>query len=357
MINFAVGPVQSDDMVREIGGEQVPYFRTPEFSKMMLETEKLMLNFSMAPEGSKVVFITGSGTASMEAAVSNLLSHKDKVLVINGGSFGQRFVDLLNLYGITYTEIKLNHGKALKKEMLEPYDGCGYTAMLVNVHETSTGVLYDMNLIGAFCRTNNIMLIADAISSFLADKLYMSELNIDVLITGSQKALACPPGVSIIILSPVAVERLSDNTPRCMYLNLKLALENMKRGQTPFTPAVGILRQINARLNEIKNIGGIEKETERIEELAAYFRSGIKEFPFEVFPETMSNALTALHPLTAKATDIFNVLKDEYGIWICPNGGDLKDTVFRVGHIGDLAKNDVDTLLDAFRDMKKRGMI
>ena len=142
-----------------------------------------------------------------------------------------------------------------------------------------------------------------------------------------------------------------------MYLDLKEAISNQKRGQTPFTPAVGILRQINVRLKEIENNGGIETETKRIADLARYFRTKIKKLPFEIVSQSPSNAVTSLHPVTASAYDIFTILKDEYGIWICPNGGDLKDKVFRVGHIGALTKNDYDILISAFEDLQKRGII
>ena len=94
MLNFTVGPVMSDDVVRAIGAEQVPYFRTPEFSAVMLENEKLMKKFAKAGDDARVVFITGSGTAAMEATVMNVFDKTDKVLVVNGGSFGQRFVEL-----------------------------------------------------------------------------------------------------------------------------------------------------------------------------------------------------------------------------------------------------------------------
>ena len=88
MLNFTVGPVMSDEIVLEIGGNQVPYFRTPEFSDLMFENEKLMKKFTYAPEGSRAVFITGSGTASMEATVMNVFDENDNVLVVNGGGFG-----------------------------------------------------------------------------------------------------------------------------------------------------------------------------------------------------------------------------------------------------------------------------
>lgn len=357
MINFTVGPVQSPDYVRSIGAEQVPYFRTSEFSEIMLENEKLMLKFAKAPADSRVAFITGSGTASMEASVINTLTEKDKALVVNGGSFGARFKKLLELHRIPHTEISLPHGTALTKDMLDEYDGKGYTAFLVNVHETSTGVHYDIDMISRFCKKNGIFLIVDAISSFLADDFNMEELGAGIMITGSQKALACPPGISIIVLSPEALKRVDQNECGCMYLDLKDALLNGERGQTPFTPAVGTLRQIHARLKEIDAEGGVSAETKKIAELANYFREQIQGLPFEIVSESMSNAVTPLHPTTAKANELFTILKDEYGIWICPNGGDMKETIFRVGHIGSLTKADYDALVAAFKDLQVRGII
>lgn len=357
MLNFTVGPVMSDEEVRKIGGEQVPYFRTPEFSAVMLENEKLMKKFAKAGEDARVVFITGSGTASMEAAVMNVFDETDKVLVVNGGSFGHRFVELCQIHDVPYEEITLETGKALTKEQLDAYDGKGFTGFLVNVHETSTGVHYDINMISEFCKKNGIFLVVDAISSFLADEFDMAELGVQVMITGSQKALACPPGVSVIVLSGEAVQRVESRNVKCMYLNLKSALKNGERGQTPFTPAVGTLRQINARLKEIEAAGGVESETQKIAALAQDFREKIKDLPFEIVSNSMSNAVTPLHPLNVSAYQVFTTLKDEYGIWVCPNGGELADKIFRVGHIGVLTKEDNTTLVNALRDMQKRGLL
>ena len=357
MLNFTVGPVMSSDVVRSIGAEQVPYFRTPEFSEIMLENERLMKKFAKAGDDARVVFITGSGTASMEAVVMNVFDKNDKVLVVNGGSFGHRFVELCELYEIPHEEIHLEHGQALKKEQLDAYDGKGFTGFLVNVHETSTGVHYDMNLISDFCKRNGIFLVVDAISSFLADEFNMKELGVQVMLTGSQKALACPPGVSVIVMSHEAVKRIEGRDVKCMYLNLKSALKNGERGQTPFTPAVGTLRQIHARLKEIDAAGGVESETKKIAALAQDFREKIKGLPFEIVSESMSNAVTPLHPKNVSAYDVFTVLKNEYGIWICPNGGDMKDTIFRVGHLGALTKEDNTTLVNAFKDLQKRGLL
>ena len=159
MLNFTVGPVQSSQGVRKIGAEQVPYFRTEEFSKLMLENEALIKKMAKTQEDAKVVFITGSGTASMEAAIINTLSSNDKALIINGGSFGQRFVELCQLHNINYEELKLETGCSINEDYLNSFKNKGFTALLVNYHETSTGVLYDLKLLSKFCKQNNLFFI------------------------------------------------------------------------------------------------------------------------------------------------------------------------------------------------------
>lgn len=359
MINFTVGPVQSSDAVLSVGAEQVPYFRTSEFSALMLENERLIKKFSHCSDDGRVVFMTCSGSGGMETAIMNCLNKNDKALVVNGGSFGERFVELLTLHEIPFTEIKIAHGRSLKPEDLVQYEGKGYTAFLLQKHETSTGVHYDIHLVSNFCKRNGCFLIVDNISSFLCDPFDMAETETGVMITGSQKALACAPGIAVMVLAPSAIERIYKNRCICQYFDLKLALNNMQRGQTPWTPAVGILRQINVRLKEIDTRGGAEAEIARCASLAKYFRDKLVEYnlPFEMVSESMSNAVTPLHPTTQSAYEIFLKLKDEYGIWICPNGGNMKDTVFRVGHIGCLQKGDYDRLIAAFIDLRDKKFI
>lgn len=357
MLNFTVGPVMSSEEVRAIGAEQVPYFRTTEFSSTMLENEKFMLEYAKAPEGSKAVFMTCSSTGSMEAVVMNCFTKKDKVLVIDGGSFGHRFVQLCEIHEIPYVALKLEHGKKLTKEMLYEYDNQNFTGLLVNVDETSTAVLYDTMMIGEFCKKNNMFFVCDCVSAFLADPFNMNKCGADVMITGSQKVLACPPGISVIVLAPRGVERVEKSKVRTMYFDLKDALKNQERGQTPFTPAVGILLQINERLKEIKKHGGADAEVARVASQATDFRAKIKDLPFELVSESPANGVTSVHPTTANAYDIFLKLKDEYGIWICPNGGEMKDTIFRVGHIGALTHEDNTTLVNAFKDLQKRNLL
>ena len=214
-----------------------------------------------------------------------------------------------------------------------------------------------MDMIGGFCKEHNLFLVVDAISAFLADEFDMQAVGADIMIAGSQKALACPPGISLMVLSPRGVDRVNNAKVKCMYFDLHNALKNGERGQTPFTPAVGTLLQINARLKEIEQAGGAEAEIKRTQELAQDFRNRIKDLPFEIVSQSLSNAVTPIHPLNVSAYDIFLTLKDEYDIWVCPNGGDMADRVFRVGHIGNLTTDDNTVLINSLKDMEKRNLL
>lgn len=347
----------SNDLILKVGSEQTPYFRTPEFSQVTLENEKLMKDMLFADDDSKVIFLTGSGTSGMEATVMNVFDESDKVLVVNGGGFGQRFVDLCRLHNIECDDIKVDFGSCLTSEMLNEYDGKDYTAFMVNICETSSGVHYDIDLISDFCKRNDLFLVVDAISSFLADYINMSEHKVDVLITGSQKALACPPGIAIVVLSKDAVNRVNNNSCKSMYFDLKDMLINAVRGQTPYTPAITILLQINARLKQIQKCGGVNTEIERTANLANDFRNKIQEFPFEVRCKCLSNAVTTVHSTEILDVNLVEILKNEYDIWVSTARDDLsKDMIFRVGHMGDLSTDDNDRLIEALRDIQKRGL-
>ena len=207
MLNFTVGPVTSPAHILAMGSEPVPYFRTNEFSSLMKENESMLKKLTFASEQARAVFLTGSGTFAMEAAVANVLTEKDRVIVVNGGSFGARFSQLCSLYNVPHTDISLEAGKTLRRDDLEPFSDGGYTALLVNVHETSTGVLYDLDMISDFCRQHGMLLIVDAISSFLADEFDMAAMGADVMITGSQKAFGVCPGMLILWASKKALAR------------------------------------------------------------------------------------------------------------------------------------------------------
>lgn len=347
MLNFTVGPVREADYVLKIGAQPTPYFRNQSFSNIMLENEKIICELAHAPRDARAVFLTASGTGAMEASVMNVLNQNDKALVINGGGFGQRFVQLCAIHKIPYEELKVPFEEDLTAEMLAPFEGCGFTALLVNADETSIGKLYDMDLISAFCKRNHLFLIVDAISSFLADPFDMDAWNVDVMIASSQKALALPPGISFLVLTVNAMERIEKQRQKSMYFDLHSALKDGERGQTPFTPAVSVLLQLNERLGRIMKTG-LETEIKHTRMLALYFRERIVKLPFDVPEFTLSNAVTPVLMRGGRsAQELFERLEREYKMWVCPNGGELGRKLFRVGHIGALETADYERLVEA----------
>lgn len=348
---FTVGPVDMYEETLKIGGEPIPYFRTSEFSEVMLEIESKFLDLLAAPQGSKLVTLTASGTGAMEATVLNALSCEDKVLVIEGGSFGKRFSQICQLHNIPYTPLIVEFGETLTEDKLSEYENQGYTALLVNIHETSVGQLYDYRMLGEFCKRNNMYYIVDAISSFLADELNMEEAGMDAVITASQKALALPPGLSFVALSPRIIrERVKALPTRCMYFDFKDYLLNMERGQTPFTPAVGIVYQLKQRLDDIC-AKGIQSEIEHHKILADAFRNMCQEADIPVVKFPKSNALTTIEFPERNALEVFGIMKEKYGKMLTPSGGEVGKRVLRVGHLGRKNIADYEELIKELKEV------
>ena len=345
MTLFTVGPVQMHASTLEIAGRQLPYFRDADFSKINQNIAwniKCLLN---APESAGTVLLTASGTGAMEATVMNLFNASDKLLVINGGSFGNRFCEICDRHSIGYTSIPLEFGEVLTETHLSQYDGKGFSGLLVNIHETSTGQLYDIEMLADFCHRNHLLFVVDAISSFLADAFDFSEYNVDAVIISSQKALALSPGLSTVVLSERALRRVEKQEKRSIYFDFNLYLKDIVRGQTPFTPAVGILLEMDARIREIMKTG-VESIVEQTALRAFYFRERIKSFSIKVPVFPLSNALTPIL-FDGNAKEIYQTLKEKYGLVLTPSGGSLADKMLRVGHLGALTHSDYDKLSEA----------
>lgn len=336
--------------ILEISGRQLPYFRTDEFSDIMLDSEHILKVLLGASDDSKVAFLTASGTGAMEAAVSNILASDDRALVINGGGFGKRFTEICDVHHIPYDEVRLGFGVELAEGHLDPFRGKGYTALLVNLDETSTGQLYDIQMISEFCRSEGMYLIVDAISSFMADDLDMQRDGIDAIILSSQKALSLEPGISMVVLGPkVYGERVSNHQSPIYYLDLERHITDQIRGQTPFTPAVGTLLALNRMLHMVQD-QGMSARISRTHELATYFRGKATEMGLTIPDYRLSNAVTPVL-FDGCARRVFEELSSKYDIVVTPSGGDLKDRLLRVGHIGNLSESDYDVLIDALKEV------
>lgn len=344
---FTPGPVKMSEEILEVGAKQTPYFRNCEFSDVTFNCEKGLLKMLNAPEGSKVIFLTASGTAGMESVVMNLLNKDDNALVVHGGGFGGRFVDICAVHDVPHYDFKVTDTNLSDIETLAPKEN--FTSLIVNAHETSVGHLYDLSAMGAYAKKNDLLYIVDAISMLVTDPIDMSAQNIDVVIASSQKGLALPPGLTMVVLAPKALEKVQD--VKSLYFNFKDYLRNGERGQTPYTPAVTIMLQLEARLAQIEREGGVAQSIANAKMISTYFRESITSLPLKAYTPFMPNAMTTLTPTDGKsAMDIVNDLEKDYKVMVCPNGGAEKDIIFRVSHMGDMTKAYTDVLIDALHD-------
>lgn len=343
---FTPGPVKMSQEILEIGGKQTPYFRNRAFSDVVLKSERLLLKMLNAPYGSRVVFLTASGTAGMEASVMNLLHPEDHALVVTGGGFGERFASLCTSYNVPHTNVNPDGENLSNIDKI--VDGSKFSSFVVNAHETSIGLLYDLDAIGTFCKKHNLFNIVDAISMFVTDEIDMQRHSIDAVIVSSQKGLALPPGLTMVVLNPKAQERLND--VRSHYFNFNNYLKDGERGQTPYTPAVTIILQLLARLEQIERDGGVAASIAHAKEMAEYFRNGIRDLPYAFYTSYMPNAMTSLVPSTGiSARKIVQDLEEQSKVMVCPNGGELGEKIFRVSHMGAMTKEYIDLLLEAIR--------
>ena len=348
---FTPGPVKMYQETLDIGAKQTPYFRNSAFSEVVHKSETLLLKMLNAPKGSRVVFLTSSGTAGLESVVMNLLSENDNALVVNGGGFGQRFVDICKSYDIPHTDYRVENTNL--SDIEENVDAGEYNTFIINAHETSIGLLYNLEATGAFCKNHKLLNIVDAISMFVTDEIDMQKHNIDAVILSSQKGLALPPGLTMIALNPAAIKKINDI--KSHYFNFKNYLKDGERGQTPYTPAVTIILQLLARLEQIEKDGGVSKSIEHAKEIASYFREQIRDLPLKEFTPYMPNAMTTLTATDGtSAMKIVEDLEKDYKIMVCPNGGNLKDIIFRVSHMGNMTFKDVNILVNALKTYLKK---
>lgn len=349
---FTVGPVEMFDSTLKVRSRQLPYFRTDFFSDVMLENAERLKRCLKTSQSSKAVFITGSGSAAMEAVVSNSFNENDKLLIINGGSFGARFVKLSEIYNIPYEEIKLEFGEELTQTHLNKMTA-NYTALLVNIDETSTGQLYDLNMLSNYCQMHGMKLVVDAISSFLADDINMDAQKVDCIIISSQKALALAPGLSMVVMNESFYKEQVEPKPmKNLYLSLNEHVKNMERGQTPNTPAVGICYELLDMLRHVEEVG-VDNIIEATHKRALRFREMIVELGLKTPDYPLSNACTPIVFENGKAHEVYEYLKNKYDIYVTPSGGVLADRIIRVGHIGNMKDEYYDDLIQKMREVLK----
>ena len=335
-----VFPGDIDPAIMAIGSAPIPYMRTQAFSDIVLESERILLEL-IGCRGGRTIIYTGSGTGAMSAVVENYVKTKQKVLVIDGGSFGHRWWDLCRYYGVEQIHYEVPFAQDIDYEDLEKTVAEGRPdVFLCQHHETSTGELFDLKKIGAICQKYDVSLVVDVISSFLAEELDMDALGIDIAITSTQKGLNIPPGLSILFFS----ERLKDYpfAHHGYYWDFEENFSNLRRGQTPYSPATTLYLQLHARLKQLEAEGGPGKNIADVRHRCEVFRSLCKQYGWEVPAEVPSSAVTGFQTRD-KDRSVFRGLIDQYETFLMPGS---VPGFYRVSHMGLQSDEDLRLLAE-----------
>ena len=334
--------------IAAIGSEPFIYMRTDAFSQINKESERMLLDLIHC-KGGRTIIYTGSGTGAMSAVVENYVSTKQKAFVIDGGSFGHRWFQLCEYYGIPVFDFKVPFAKDIDYTLLEQEVASEKPdVFLCQHHETSSGQLFDLEKISGICHRYGVSLVVDVISTFLAEPLDMGALDIDICITSTQKGLNIPPGLSILFFSP----KLDGYTfnHKGYYWDFDDNFANLKRGQTPFSPATILYLQLHARLKQLVEEGGENKNIADVRHRALHFRALCNKYGWNVPAENPSYAITGFQTKDTAERIIFKSLIDKYETYIMPGG---VPGFYRVSHMGLQSDEDLDRLAAAIHEFEQ----
>ncbi len=289
-----------------------------------------------------VLLFSSSGTGAMEAAVSNFVNTADKVLVIEGGKFGERWGEILSSFGVkNVIRKKVEWGDAFSAQELERVlsEEKDIRAVFSTLCETSTGTVFDIQGYARVLKNRDAILIVDAISGLLSDPLYMDEWAVDVVVCGSQKGLMLPPGLGFIALSPKAEQFLERSDLPHYYFDIKKHLKSYGKTDTPFTSSVSLVRGLNRALDLILE-QGVEKLFGRARIFASALRESFKNVGLEILSRSPSQAVTAVKS-PVDSQKLVKLLRTEYGVSVAGGQGKLKGEIFRVAHMGYIDENEL----------------
>jgi aspartate aminotransferase-like enzyme len=351
------GPTQVPQPILEALGRPVLHHRGPEFKELFGRVRgRLREVFRTENE---VLVVTSSGTGAFESAVANLLSPNEPVVAVSHGEFGERWQKMARAYGADVRPLAYAWGEEPRADDLaRALRDSGARVAFVVHSETSTGVVSDVEALAAACRDAGALCVVDAISSLGAVPLETDAWGLDVVVTGSQKALMCPPGLAFVAVSEAAVAKAQAATLPRFYFDWQRALAQAEKDNTPFTPAVSTIVALDVALGLLLE-GGLDAAFTRHVALGRACRAGVRALGLELYSpdDDRSAVLTAAFtPDGVDAVELRLTLRDRHGITIAGGHGDIAHRLFRLGHIGAVGIDEVATALAALEDeLRGRG--
>ncbi|MEK6727488.1 MAG: alanine--glyoxylate aminotransferase family protein [Candidatus Omnitrophota bacterium] len=336
------GPTPLPPQVCEAMSRPIIHHRTPQFQAILKEaTEGLKYVFQTKND---VFILTSSGTGAMEAAVINLLSAGDTVLTVQGGKFGERWTEICRAYGITAEVLNVEWGKAVDPDEIRKKlkSVPKIKAVFTTLCETSTGVVFDIEAIGKVLKDTEALLVVDAISGLGAIDLNTDGWYCDVVVSGSQKGLMLPPGLSFISVSPKAWKLIENSKSPKYYFSLKAAKKAWQQTDTPFTPAITLIIALVEALKLIKE-DGLQNIFSRHKKMAEATRLAVKALGLELYaPTAPSDIVTAVKvPEAIDGEKLVKQMRDANGVTIAGGQSELKGKIFRIAHMGFIEEFDI----------------
>jgi aspartate aminotransferase-like enzyme len=329
---FTPGPTDVPPEVLNEMAKPIFHHRTGQFRDMMGRVvDGLKTIFQTSND---VLVVTGSGTAGMEGAIATLTPRDKKVLVANGGKFGERWVKIARIYGLDVDEVVLEWGTALSPQTVKDKLATGEYGAVILVHsETSTATACDLQAIAAVVKETDAILMVDAITSAGVLPVKTDEWGVDVVAAGSQKALMLPPGLAVVSVSEKAWKLSESIDPPCFYLNLKAYRKSIANNDTPYTPGVTLIRGLEVAVNMLNDIG-IEKVWQRTALLAKATRAAAGAIGLKVFSQQPSDSVTGICFPEGVGDEFRKKIQSKFGMSVAGGQNDLKGKIFRVSHMG-----------------------
>ncbi len=338
---FTPGPAEVPSRVLKAISEPIIHHRSQDFREIFFEVREKLKKLFVTNQD--VIVFASSGTGAMESAVSNFFCRGDKALVINAGKFGERWSQICRAYSLEVEEIKIPYGYAVDpsdvRKALQK-DG-KIKGVFIQGCETSTGVQHPVKEVGEVIREergDDILYIVDGITAVGVFNIEMDNWGIDVLITGSQKALMLPPGLSMLSASQRALKFMEKSDLPKFYFSVKREMKAQQEGETAWTPAISLIKGLRESLRMIIDEEGLQNVFERHKRLAGILRNMVEVLGLKIFAKKPAPGLT-----TIEIDDAEKIRKRmrELGAWVAGGQGELKGKIIRIAHMGYYTEGDM----------------
>jgi aspartate aminotransferase-like enzyme len=342
------GPVPLHPRVYRAMSKVIIHHRTPEYRKIFVECISMMKETMQTKND--VFILAGSGTAAMDAAIANCVSPGDKVLNLMGGKFSERWAEITETFGAKSIPLRVEWGKAVKPEMVSDALDREPDIKFVTVchNESSTAVLNPVQEIAKITNEHDKILLVDGITSVGGDYVYPDEWGIDILVTGSQKCLGCPPGLGMIMVGPRAWEIIDKRKSiSSYYVKLSAYKKSLeKNSETPYTSAISLIYGLHEALTIILE-EGYENRVKRHRLMAEATRRGMEALGLQLLAEKgyESNTITALKYPEGIDDSAFRSRMQKHGVLVAGGQNHLRGKIFRVAHMNIIAEREILLLL------------